>query len=140
MNICLIGNSLISLTLAKALVNKNINVFLYSEKNIKNSNKNRTIGITSNNLDFIQKKIIKIKNRLTWKINQIEIYNSSNKEKILDFEDSKRTLFFMVKNNDLYNLLNQGLYGLFLYNSILLVLFGVLATSLGHIFASKFND
>ena len=38
-------------------------------------------------------------------INQIEIYNSSNKEKILDFEDSKRTLFFMVKNNDLYNLL-----------------------------------
>ena len=109
MNICLIGNSLISLTLAKALVNKNINVFLYSEKNIKNSNKNRTIGITSNNLDFIQKKIIKIKNRLTWKINQIEIYNSSNKEKILDFEDSKRTLFFMVKNNDLYNLLNQSL-------------------------------
>ena len=85
MNICLIGNSLISLTLAKALVNKNINVFLYSEKNIKNSNKNRTIGITSNNLDFIQKKIIKIKNRLTWKINQIEIYNSSNKEKILIF-------------------------------------------------------
>ena len=40
----------------------------------------------------------------------------------------------------LHNLLNQGLYGLFLYNSILLVLFGVLATSLGHIFASKLND
>ena len=37
----------------------------------------------------------------------------------------------------LHNLLNQGLYGLFLFNSILLVFIGVLATALGHIFASK---
>ena len=39
----------------------------------------------------------------------------------------------------LHNLLNQGLYRLFLYNSILLVLIGLLATALGHIFASKLN-
>ena len=39
----------------------------------------------------------------------------------------------------LYNLLKQGMYGLFLFNSILLVFFGVLAIALGHVFANKLN-
>ena len=39
----------------------------------------------------------------------------------------------------LYNLLNQRLYKLFLLNSILIVLMGVLAIALGHIFAKKLN-
>ena len=75
MNICLIGDGLISLTLAKTLINNNIKVFLYYKNSKKISNKNRTIGITSNNLDFFQKEIIKIKKDLYWEINQIEIYN-----------------------------------------------------------------
>ncbi len=37
----------------------------------------------------------------------------------------------------LYNLLSQGLYKLFLFNSILIVLIGVVAIGLGHIFAKK---
>ena len=40
---------------------------------------------------------------------------------------------------NLYNLINQGLYALFLFNSILFVLIGILATGLGHIFAKKIN-
>ena len=39
----------------------------------------------------------------------------------------------------LYKLLNQGLYKLFLFNSISIVLIGVLAIGLGHIFAEKLN-
>ena len=38
-----------------------------------------------------------------------------------------------------YDLLNQGLYGLFLVNSISIVLIGVLAIGLGHIFGKKLN-
>ncbi|WP_038654592.1 CrcB family protein [Prochlorococcus sp. MIT 0801] len=39
----------------------------------------------------------------------------------------------------LYKLLNQGLYQLFLLDSISIVLLGVLAIGLGHIFAKKLN-
>ena len=39
----------------------------------------------------------------------------------------------------LNNLLNKGLYKLFLVHSILVVLMGILAIGLGHIFAEKLN-
>ena len=42
-------------------------------------------------------------------------------------------------SSHLYKLLNLGLYKLFLFNSILIVLMGVLAIALGHIFAKKLN-
>ena len=42
-------------------------------------------------------------------------------------------------SSHLYKLLSQGLYKLFLFNSISLVLMGVLAIALGHIFAKKLN-
>ena len=110
MNICVIGDGLISLTLAKTLINNKIKVFMYCKNNKKTSNNNRTIGITSNNLDFFQKEIIKIKKKLFWGIEQIEIYNEQNKkEKILNFEEPKKILFSIIKNNDLYDLLSRNL-------------------------------
>ena len=51
MNVCLIGDGLISLTLAKALINKKIKVFMYYENNKKIPINNRTIGISSDNLN-----------------------------------------------------------------------------------------
>ena len=110
MNICVIGDGLISLTLAKTLINNKIKVFMYCKNNKKTSRNNRTIGITSNNLNFFQKEIIKIKKNLFWGIEQIEIYNEQNKkEKILNFEEPKRILFSIIKNNDLYGLLSRNL-------------------------------
>ena len=82
MNVCLIGDGLISLTLAKALINKKIKVFMYYRNNKKIPNESRTIGISSNNLNFIQKKIIKINKSHIWGINKIEIYNEQNKKEI----------------------------------------------------------
>ena len=106
MNVCLIGDGLISLTLAKTLINKKIKVFMYYENNRKISNDNRTIGISSDNIDFIQKKIVKINKNLIWGIKKIEIYNDKNtKEKILNFQQSNKILFSIIKNNDLYKLL-----------------------------------
>ena len=42
-------------------------------------------------------------------------------------------------SSHLYELLNQGFYKLFLLNSISIVILGVLAIGLGHIFAKKLN-
>jgi len=110
MNVCLIGDGLISLALARALINKKIKVFMYCENNKKPPKVNRTIGISSDNLDFIQKEIIKINKNLIWEINKIEIYNDQNKqEKILNFEKSNKKLFSIIKNNDLNKLLINSL-------------------------------
>jgi len=90
MNVCLIGDGLISLTLAKTLINKKIKVFMYYENRRKSLNNNRTIGISSDNLDFIKKQIIKINKNLIWEINKIEIYKDQNtEEKILNFQKKK---------------------------------------------------
>ena len=52
MNVCLIGNSLTNLVLAKILANKNIEVTIFYEPNRKNKFFSRTIGISKNNFDF----------------------------------------------------------------------------------------
>ena len=110
MNVCLIGDGLISLTLAKALINKKIKVFVYYKNKKENTNSIRTIGISANNLSFIKKEIINIKKNLIWDIKQIEIYNDKkNKEKILDFKQNKKRLFSIIKSKVLYNLLIKNL-------------------------------
>jgi len=110
MNICLIGDGLISLTLAKSLINNNIKVFMYHKNNQKIYDNNRTISISSSNINFFQKEIIKIRKYFFWEINRIEIYNKKKvKEKILDFSEKNKSLFSIIKNNDLYNLLINSL-------------------------------
>ncbi len=110
MNVCLIGDSLTSLVLAKILVAKKIKVFVhYTKKKIIYS-KFRTIGISKSNFEYLNKQVVKLKKDMFWKINQIEIYSSKYKEdKILGFKKSKDPLFFMVKNNDIYKLIDNNL-------------------------------
>ena len=121
MNICLIGDSLTSLALAKNLINKNIKVFVYY-KNTKNSKfQSRTIGISKNNFDFFNKEIIKFKKNMLWKIKKIEIYSEKLKdEKILNFENNEEELFFISKNNKIYKLLEQNLKKNKLFKKILI--------------------
>ena len=71
MNICLIGDSLTSLALAKNLVNKNIKVYVYCRKSKKSIFQSRTIGISKNNFDFFNKEIIKFRKDMFWKIKAI---------------------------------------------------------------------
>ena len=110
MNVCIIGDGLTSLSLAKNLVNKKINVHIYYKKMPKNFLSSRTIGISKNNLEFFEKNIIKLPKKIKWGIKRIEIYSEKSKtNKILNFENNNKNLFYMVKNEELYNSLNDNL-------------------------------
>ncbi len=106
MNICIIGDGLTSLSLAKNLINKKINVHLYHENKTKPISSSRTIGISKNNLEFFKKEIHDISKKILWEIKKIEIYSEKlNKENLIKFENNKGSLFYMVKNDDLYEAL-----------------------------------
>jgi len=110
MNICIIGDGITSLSLAKNLINKKINVHIYHKKKTYNSLNNRTIGISKNNLQFFKNEIQDIPKKNIWEVNKIEIYSDKIIEnKILDFENNKDELFYMIRNDELYNLLKKDL-------------------------------
>jgi len=110
MNVCIVGDGLTSLSLAKNLINKKINVHIYQQKKFNNTISTRTIGITKNNLDFFKKEIQKFSKKNIWEIKKIEIYSEKLKDsKILNFENNKNNLFYMIKNDQLYKLLNNKL-------------------------------
>ena len=110
MNVCIIGDGLTGLSLAKNLVDKKINVHIYYMEKISDLSSNRTIGITSENLDFFEKKIIKLPRRNIWKINEIEIYSEKlRNEKILSFGNNEKNLFYLIKNDYLNKILNDKL-------------------------------
>jgi 2-octaprenyl-6-methoxyphenol hydroxylase len=109
MTVCILGNSLTALTLAKTLVNYKINVDLFfSKKNYKIS-ESRTIGITNDNVNFFNNNIINIE-KIIWKLKSIEIFSDHlNKERLINFDTNKDHLFSIVKNNKLYQLLERDL-------------------------------
>ena len=109
MNVCILGNGLTSLTLARSLVNKGINVEIISNKKKKKTYYDRTIGISKINLDFFNKEILNI-NKLSWNINKIEIYSENlNYKKILNFQNNGKNLFSVLKNNELIDYLTKKL-------------------------------
>ena len=109
MNICIIGDGLTSLSFAKNLINKKINVHIYEKKKFFLSS-NRTIGISRDNFEFFKKEIQDIKKKNTWGIKKIEIYSEKLKnDKIINFEKDNNNLFFMIKNDELYKSLNSQL-------------------------------
>ena len=109
MKVCILGNSLSSLTLAKALVNKNIYVDLWISKKTSQPDKSRTIGISKSNVDFFNKHILNIEN-ISWKLNKIEIFTDNLKnEKLLNFENPGYELFSIIKNSHLFKILEKSL-------------------------------
>jgi 2-octaprenyl-6-methoxyphenol hydroxylase len=103
MNICIIGDGLTSLSLAKNLINKKINVQLYHKNKIENVSSSRTIGISKSNLEFFKKEILNNKKIFFWKIKKIEIFSEKlEKVNLLRFENDHDKLFYMVKNDNLY--------------------------------------
>lgn len=103
MNICIIGDGLTGLSLAKNLINKKINIHFYHKSKIKNLSSSRTIGISKNNLEFFRKEIHKIPKKSLWGIKKIEIFSEKlEKENLFKFENDEDNLFYMVKNDDLY--------------------------------------
>ena len=109
MAICIIGNSLSALTLAKALVKHNITVDVMCNKENLNISKTRTIGISKSNTDYLNKDIINI-DKLLWKIKKIEIFSDNlMKQKLIDFKKGHEHIFSIVKNYELYQILEHHL-------------------------------
>jgi len=107
MKVCILGSGLTSLSLAKTLINQGLSVDLISSHQKNFYDKSQTIGISKSNVDFFNTNILNI-NKLLWKINKIEVYSESlNNKKILDFEQSNKELFSIIKNYELYNLLSK---------------------------------
>jgi 2-octaprenyl-6-methoxyphenol hydroxylase len=93
MKVCIIGDGLTSLTLAKALVNQGVYVHIFTQPKLRKKNKGRTIGISKSNLDFFNKNILNIE-KLSWDIKKIEIYTENLKnERLLDFKKDNKTIF-----------------------------------------------
>ena len=107
MTVCILGNSLTALTLAKTLVNYEIDVdVIFNKKNYK-INDSRTIGISKSNVDFFNTNIINIE-KLIWNIKAIEIFTENfSKEKLINFKSDKSQLFSIIKNYELHQLLNK---------------------------------
>ena len=109
MTVCILGNSLTALTLAKALVNHKIDVDLFFNKKNYKISESRTIGITKNNIDFFNNNIINIE-KIIWKLKKIEIFSEKlKKETLVNFKAKNDYLFSIVKNNKLYQLLEKDL-------------------------------
>ena len=103
MKICILGDSITSLTLAKAFINKGIHVDIFFNQKNKNQDKTRTIGISKSNIQFFNKEILNIE-KFLWNIDKIEINSESlfNK-KILEFQNNNKRLFSIIRNFELYN-------------------------------------
>ena len=109
MTVCILGNSLTALTLAKALVNYEIDVDVILNKKNYKINNTRTIGISKNNVDFFNSNIINIE-KIIWNIQKIEIFSENlNKDNLINFKGNNNQLFSIIKNNKLYQLLHKEL-------------------------------
>ena len=109
MRVCILGNSLSSLTLAKALVNLKIHVDILFSKKPHLLNQTRTIGISNSNVEFFNKNIINIE-KIIWKLKKIEIYSDNMKRhKLINFENKNDYLFSIVKNYKLQIILEKNL-------------------------------
>ena len=109
MAICIIGNSLSALTLAKALVELNICVDVFCDKKNSKISKTRTIGISRSNTDYLNDNVTNI-DKLLWKLKKIEIFTDNlKKEKLIDFKKNREHIFSIVKNHEFYRLLEHHL-------------------------------
>ena len=109
MTVCILGNGLTALTLAKALVNYEIDVDVFFNKSNYKINDTRTIGIAKNNIDFFNKNIINIE-KIIWKLKKIEIFSENLKQdQLINFKANDDYLFSILKNEKLYKLLKKDL-------------------------------
>ena len=110
MKVCIIGNGLVSLTLANTLINKGLSVDVIFTKKQKNYDQGRTIGISKSNVQYFNKNIANIQ-KILWKIKKIKIFteNFSNDE-VLNFSNVNNQIFSIVQNHKLYRILEKNLH------------------------------
>ncbi len=108
MKVCIIGDGLVSLTLANMLIKKELAVDILSSKKNNNYDKSRTLGISKSNINYLKNEISDIK-KILWKINKIKVYTEKNSsEEILKFHDNEE-IFSISTNYKLQKLLRNKL-------------------------------
>ncbi len=108
MNICLIGNGISTLLLAKTLASRNIKVSIYGDEQTKKKLTTRTLGISKNNFHFLINEKISIKKK-SWPISKIKIFNEiENNKEILNFGYKDEKIFYIIKYIDLVKLINKS--------------------------------
>ena len=88
MKICLIGQNLTNLILARVFEEKKLNVYIYLNKKIQNIKTNRTIALSSDNFDYL--KFLTKSSIPAWKSKEIKIF--------LEESQSKELISFKKKN------------------------------------------
>ncbi len=109
MKVCIIGDGLVSLTLANMLIKKELTVDILSNRKNRKFDKFRTLGISKSNIDYFKSEILDIE-KILWKINKIKIYTEKNLSKeIIKFDNNNEQIFSIVRNYELLKLLNNKL-------------------------------
>ena len=105
MKVCVIGDGLVSLTLANVLIQKDLFVDIYAIKKNDLKDQSRTLGISKSNIDYFNNEILNIK-KISWQIKDIKIYTEkNNKEELLKFDNKDNQIFSIIRNADLNKLL-----------------------------------
>ena len=117
MKVCIIGSGLSALALAKALINKNINVEIVSKNKQIKINQSRTLGISKSNFNYFNKNIVNIE-KIIWKIKNWNFSDNLKNEKILNFENKNDQIFSIVKNSEIYKILYKSLFNSSKYKKI----------------------
>ena len=109
MKVCIIGDGLVGLILAKVLAKKALSVDIFSNSKLKKYSQTRTIGITKSNINYLNRNVLNIE-KILWEIKQIKIYTENFKNsEILNFSNLSEQIFSIVKNNELYDVLRKNL-------------------------------
>ena len=105
MKVCIIGDGLVSLSLANILLKKELSVDILCNKKNKVYDKSRTLAISESNVNFFNNEIINI-NKILWPINEIKIYTEKNfNNEILKFNNKNNQIFSILRNYELQKLL-----------------------------------
>ena len=105
MKVCLIGDGLVSLTLANVLIQKDLFVDIYSVKKNNFNDQSRTLGISKSNIDFFNNEIMNIE-KILWNIQKIKIFtDNNNKKELLKFDNKSNQIFSIIRNNQLKKML-----------------------------------
>ena len=97
MKVCIIGNSLTGLALAKALINNEIFIDIFYTNKKLHYNKTRTIGLSKSNIDYFNKHILDI-NKILWPIKKIKIFSeNSGQKEIIKFENETETVLIFSR-------------------------------------------
>ena len=109
MKVCIIGNGLVSLTLANVLIQKKINVDILNTKKNSKYSKSRTLGISKSNIDYFNINIMNIE-KILWPINNIKVFTEKNlKKEVLKFSNKNEKIFAIIRNYQLQKLLYDRL-------------------------------